>query len=94
MITRNLQPSYVDPQGREYYNRTLAAYYIDLTDSGFRRIIQRLKKERGIIIPMATRSGSAKLIDRRILDQFRKPVYEDRWYEELKQIIQTINSEP
>lgn len=94
MVTRNLQPSYVDPQGREYYNRTLAAYYLDLTDSGFRKQIKKLEKEQGIIIPMARRSGTAKLIDRRILDQFLKPVYENKWYDELRQIIETINSEP
>lgn len=90
-----MRASYVN-RGREYFNRSLAARYVDMTDTGFRRRIQKIEKEQGISIPMISRGGLAKLIDKRILDQFRKPINvgrEDEWMEELRSIVDQINSE-
>ena len=90
-----IRPSYID-RGREYFNKTNAAKYVDMTDTGFRRKIKRIEKENGIVIPMITRGGRQKLIDRRILNQFRKPIYsgeDDKWFEELKGIIEQIYAE-
>lgn len=92
----DLKPSFVDHLGREYYNRTMAARYVGMTDTGFRKRGQKIENEQGIIIPKTSRGGNQKLIDRRILDQFRKPMRvgkEHEWYEKLKQIIETINNE-
>lgn len=87
-----IRPSYVD-QGRKYYNRTLAAKYVSMTDTGFRRKIKKFEEEDGIIIPLASRGGNQKFIDQRILDQFRKPIYnEDEWYGELRQIVELVKS--
>ena len=95
MIDENIKPSY-SINGREYYNRTMAAKYISMTDTGFRHRIKKIEADQHIIIPMMSRGGNQKFVDRRILDQFRKPLHvgkEHEWYEELKQIIETINSE-
>src|SRR5260370_353777 len=69
-----IRPSYTD-KGREYYNRTNSAKYVQMTDTGFRRKIQKIEAENGITIPMITRGGQQKLVDKRILDQFRKGIY-------------------
>ncbi|HEX9502846.1 MAG TPA: hypothetical protein VF974_00805 [Patescibacteria group bacterium] len=90
-----IRPSYTD-KGREYYNRTNSAKYVQMTDTGFRRKIQKIEAENGITIPMITRGGQQKLVDKRILDQFRKGIYvgeEDKWMEELKKIIDQIYAE-
>ncbi len=66
-----------------------------MTDTGFRRKIQKMEKEYSIRIPVTSRGGLQKLIDRRILDQFRKTMYvgeEDQWIEELRQIVEQIRS--
>src|SRR5258708_14275719 len=92
----DIRPSYVD-KGREYFNRSDSAKYTGYTDTGLRRKFDRIKRENGIVIPMITRGGRQKLIDRRILDQLRKPIYvgddEGKWLKELKQIIDQIYAE-
>src|SRR5258708_21219036 len=90
-----IRPSYTD-KGREYYNRTNSAKYVQMTDTGFRRKIQKIEAENGITIPMITRGGQQKLVDKRILDQFRKGIYveeEYKWMEELIKIIDQIYAE-
>jgi len=90
-----IRPSYID-KGREYFNRTNSARYVEMTDTGFRRKIQKIEAEQHIVVPMISRGGQQKLIDRRILDQFRKPIFtgeEEKWFGELKGIIQQIYAE-
>jgi hypothetical protein len=95
MIDDTIRPSYVN-QGREYYNRTMAARYVQMTDSGFRRKIKKFEEENNIVIPTISRGGQQKMLDRRILDQYLKPIFtgsEQQWVGELKQIINQIKSE-
>ena len=91
----DIRPSYTN-KGREYFNRTLAARYVDMTDTGFRKKIKRIETDYGFIIPKISRGGLQKLIDKRILDQFRKPIFvgqEQKWVEELKQVCEQIVGE-
>lgn len=84
--------------GRKYYNKTYAARYVGMTDTGLRRKIKKIEAESGITIPFKTLPFSAqkKYIDKRILDVFRMSVNvgeEKRWYDELKFVVDTVRNE-
>lgn len=89
---------YATHNGRAYYNWTNAARYIQMTDTGFRRRVKKLRAESGIEVPLIRLPISQLNVyhDKRVLDVFRKSVRvgeEDQWEEELKRVIQQVNSE-
>lgn len=84
--------------GREYYNWTHASAYVGMTDSGLRRKVDRLKKENGIVIPLIKLPYSHQNVyhDKRVLDVFRRSIKvgrEQEWYDELRRIVDVVNSE-
>ncbi len=93
MMLNEARPSW-EHAGKTYYNRTHAAKYVGMTDSGLRRKIEKLEADHGIAIPIISRGGLHRLIDKRILDQFLVPIFpgqEERWYNDLKAIVDRIN---
>jgi hypothetical protein len=99
-------PSLLDENGieyyshndRVYYNRTYSARYVGMTDTGFRRKIKKIEVEQGIVVPLVNlpKSAQNKYIDKRVLDVFRKSVKvgrEREWFNELRRIIDLVNSE-
>ncbi len=89
---------YSSYNGHEYYNRTYAAKYVGMTDTGFRRKISKIKAEKGIDIPFVRlpQNMQNKYIDKRVLDVFRKSVpvgREEEWHDELRRVVDTVNRE-
>lgn len=89
---------YASYEGRSYYNITYSARYLSMTDSGLRRKIKTIKGESGIDIPLVKLPFDQQkvFIDKRILDVFRKFVRrgkEQEWYDELRRIVDVVNSE-
>ena len=89
---------YSEYNGRKYYNRTYAAQFVQMTDTGLRRKMDKLKKEQGITIPLVIlpHNRQNKYIDRRVLEQLVKSVRSDReheWFEELRKVVDDINKE-
>lgn len=84
--------------GREYYNWTNAAKFVQMTDTGFRRRVKKLREESGIVVPLIRLPISQQNVyhDKRVLSVFRKSIrvgMEQEWEEELKRVIQEVNSE-
>jgi len=82
----------------EYYNWTNASRYVEMTDSGFRRKVDRVKKENGIIVPLIRLPFSQQNVyhDRRVLDVFRKSVKvgkEQEWVDDLRRVVDEVNNE-
>jgi len=86
---------HVNHEGHLYYNRTNAARYVGLTDSGLRRKIKMLEEEHGIFLPLDILpvSRQKRFIDKRILDVFRKSIrvgQEEEWRQELRRAIHEV----
>lgn len=89
---------YSEYDGHKYYNRTYAAQFVQMTDTGLRRRMDKLKKEQGIDIPLMVlpHNRQNKYIDRRILEMLIKSVRADReqeWFNELRKVVDEINRE-
>lgn len=85
-------------EGKSYYNITYASRYIGMTDSALRRKIEKIAKEQGIYVPSVRLPFDQQkvFIDKRILDAFKKSVKkgkEQEWFDELKKVVDLVNSE-
>lgn len=85
-------------EGKAYYNMTYASRYVGMTDSGLRRKIKAVKAESGIEVPFVYLPFDQQkvFIDKRILDVFKKSVKrgkEQEWFEELRKVVDIVNSE-
>lgn len=85
-------------EGKVYYNWANSAKYVGMTDTGFRRRVKKLKEQSGITVPLIRLPISQLNVyhDRRVLDIFKKSVrvgHEQAWEDELRRVIDEVNSE-
>jgi len=89
---------YAIHNNKAYYNWTNASRYVSMTDSGFRRKVDRVKRENGIVIPLFRLPFNDQNVyhDKRILDVFRKSVKvgrEQEWNDELRRVVDEVSNE-